>query len=226
MEITILNWRVKMDMERVFHDENKLAGMYDKAASRWSRSIDRMGYIEAYNDLFGRLCADGTLAHLPANPAVLDGGIGTGELSLALANHVQVGQWHAVDISEAMLTTAQENLGVSGDFRRANLADLPYDTNTFHMVISAHALEHMPQPAQGFAELLRVLKPGRPFVIVATRLCPVTTVMSLKWNFRPISGAFVRGALEDAGARDIRVQPLVSAGNMAYMSVVYTGLKA
>ncbi|MEM6530932.1 MAG: hypothetical protein AAF653_21725, partial [Chloroflexota bacterium] len=97
MEITFLNWR--LSVERVFFDENTLAGMYDDAASRWSRSIDRMGYLQAYRSLFTRLCADGTLATLPDVPAVLDGGIGTGELAAGLMHAKPVSHWHGVDIS-------------------------------------------------------------------------------------------------------------------------------
>jgi ubiquinone/menaquinone biosynthesis C-methylase UbiE len=157
---------------------------------------------------------------------VLDAGIGTGELTAALAHHRSDANWHGIDISDAMLETAAQRLNLHGDFRQANLADLPYDDNSFDLVISAHALEHMPDPEVGMRELLRVLKPGQPFVIVATRLCPITTVLSLRWNFRPMRTGFVSRELENAGGTDVSVVSLMPQRNMAYMSLVYSGVKA
>ena len=155
----------------------------------------------------------------------MDAGIGTGELTAALAHHRPDAAWHGIDISDAMLDKAAARLNLKADFRQANLTDLPYEDNTFDLIISAHALEHMPDPDVGMAELLRVLKPGQPFVIVATRLCPITTMLSLRWNFRPMRTGFVRNALLKAGAANVDVVSLMPQRNMTYMSLVYSGTK-
>ncbi|MEL6148880.1 MAG: hypothetical protein AAFR56_04585, partial [Chloroflexota bacterium] len=72
----------------------------------------------------------------------------------------------------------------------------------------------------------RVLKPGQPFVIVATRLCPITTALSLRWNFKPMPTDFVRETLMQAGAAHVNVQSLMPPYNMSHMSLVYSGIKA
>ena len=60
--------------------------MYDEAASRWHRSLQRLGYPRAYADMFARLRALGRLGSLTNGNRVLDCGIGPGDLSLALAS--------------------------------------------------------------------------------------------------------------------------------------------
>lgn len=223
MELNIFNWR--LSIQRVFHDEATLAAMYSAAAPRWGRSIDRMGYLRAYDALFARLTAGGLLSNLSAEAVILDAGIGTGEFAAALQQYRPLAGWHGIDISPDMLRVARQRLGGVGCFRQANLVDIPYNDASFDLVLSAHALEHLEQPEAGMRELLRVLKPGQPFVIVATRPCPVTRLLSLRWNFRPMPVAFVCEALERAGAECIDVQPLMPRRFMAYMSVVYSGIR-
>jgi hypothetical protein len=59
--------------------------MYNKTAPRWHTVIQRLGYCHAYSRLFQRLTQEGVLDHLDDASTVLDGGIGTGAFSLALA---------------------------------------------------------------------------------------------------------------------------------------------
>ncbi len=221
MEINILNWRVRI--ERVIFEEGKLADMYDQAAGRWSRSIQRMGYLHAYDRLFRGLYNDGTLAELPATASVLDAGIGTGELSAALVRRQPGTLLAGIDISESMIATVRERL--KGDFRCGTLAALPYPDESFDLVMSAHALEHMSAPDTGIQELMRVLKPGGQFMIVATRQCPMTAVLSLRWNFKPMSQSFVADQLTSNGAVSVSVTSLMPRTNLAYMSIVYSGRK-
>lgn len=221
MEIVVLNWRLRV--ERVTFDEDKLAKMYNRVAGRWSRSIQRMGYLYAYDRLFRRLCDNGVLAGLRHNVAVLDAGIGTGELAAAFVRHQPDIALHGIDISETMIETAKKRL--AGDFRCGSLAELPYPDASLDLVMSSHALEHMDLPEIGIRELLRVLKPGGLFVIVATRQCPVTTLLSLRWNFKPMARSFVETHLIANGAEFVNVTSLMPRASMAYMSIVYCGRK-
>jgi ubiquinone/menaquinone biosynthesis C-methylase UbiE len=221
MEINILNWRLRI--ERVIFEEGELADMYDRAAGRWSQSIQRMGYLHAYDRLFRGLCDDGTLAGLPPAAYVLDAGIGTGEMSAALVRRQPDILLCGIDISETMIATVQERL--KGDFRCGTLAALPYPDASFDLVMSAHALEHMSAPDVGIYELMRVLKPGGRFVIVATRQCPVTSMLSLRWNFKPMSQSFITGQLTSNEATSVIVASLMPRTNLAYMSIVYSGCK-
>ena len=88
---------------RTLPPASELAAMYDEAASRWHRSLQRLGYPRAYADLFARLHALGRLGSLTDGDRVLDCGIGAGDLSLALARAtVAPVQIEGVDISARM----------------------------------------------------------------------------------------------------------------------------
>lgn len=224
MKIQVLNWQVSL--ERVFYKENKLATMYDEVAHRWEKSIDRMGYLDAYNALFKRLSTDGTMSNLKRGSTILDAGIGTGALSTACLNEYPHVELSGIDISEAMLDAAHTTLIRPCDLRQASITDLPYDDNSFDMVMSAHVLEHLHNPEAGIAELMRVLKPNCPFIIVATRMCLATRILSLKWNFKPMSKRDVQQRLHHHGAKDFSVQPLANTHQMTQMSIVYTGMKS
>ncbi|MAN58444.1 MAG: SAM-dependent methyltransferase [Flavobacteriaceae bacterium] len=43
---------------------------------------------------------------------------------------------------------------------KADICDLPFDSNTYDFVICNHVLEHIPNDTQAMEELFRVLKPG------------------------------------------------------------------
>ncbi|MGJ3239925.1 MAG: methyltransferase domain-containing protein [Anaerolineae bacterium] len=223
MHIKILNWRVSI--ERVFLNEDHLARLYDQSAHRWSYAIDRMGYIQAYDLLFQRLLEDGMLDQIASGAKVLDAGIGSGELSVALARKRPDLSWFGIDISQKMLGSAQANLKHSGDFHQASLARLPYTSESFDLVMCAHVVEHLPNPEQGLTELLRVLKPGSTFVMITTRLCPITRFLSLRWNFQPIKQHVIQESLHLSGGTEIQVMNLMPRQHFAYMSHVYTGFK-
>lgn len=45
-------------------------------------------------------------------------------------------------------------------FRAADLTAMPFDDNSFDVIICSHVLEHVPDDRKAFAELFRILKPG------------------------------------------------------------------
>jgi SAM-dependent methyltransferase len=66
-----------------------------------------------------------------------------------------------------MVAVAQRNacsLGFEVDGRVADAERLPYDDDSFDIVIGHAVLHHIPDLDQSFAEILRVLKPGGRFV--------------------------------------------------------------
>lgn len=223
MQIQFLNW--KLSLQRVFETEHELATRYDKAAAGWDQSIDRMGTSTAYTHLFARLHDEEQLPTDQTELSVLDAGLGTGALTAALATHLPQATYTGVDISKEMLATASRHLHVAIQTDLGSISAMPYADNSFDYVISAHVVEHLPHPADGIHELMRVLKPGQPFVLVATRRCLASTLLSLRWNFSPLLPWRVRSWLQAAGAEDIAMQPLRMQPYLSYMSTVYTGRK-
>ena len=98
---------------------------------------------------------------LPAGVA-LDAACGTGRHSAYLASlgHTVIG----VDNSAAMLARARVKVP-DGDFREADLHDLPLPDAHVDLVVCALALMHVPDLEPVLAELVRVLRPGGSLVI-------------------------------------------------------------
>ncbi len=100
---------------------------------------------------------------------VLELGAGTGffTISLALAQCI-AGELHCSDISSGMLEVCRENgaqQGLDLHTRQGDAEDLPYDDDTFDLVIGHAFIHHLPVPGRAFQEALRVLRPGGQLVL-------------------------------------------------------------
>ncbi len=71
------------------------------------------------------------------------------------------------DLSPGMVKVALRNaegLGLSVDGRVADAETIPYEDDTFDLVVGHAVLHHIPDVEQSLREVLRVLKPGGRFV--------------------------------------------------------------
>ena len=106
------------------------------------------------------------LAQPKREERALDLGSGTGTYSLWLArNGLNV---TALDQSVEMLKVAKgkaEKQGVSIDFRNGDAHKIPFEDNTFDLVVSVTAVEFMDEPQSVLQEAMRVLKPGGRLVV-------------------------------------------------------------
>jgi ubiquinone/menaquinone biosynthesis C-methylase UbiE len=92
--------------------------------------------------------------------AVLDVACGTGIVARTAADRVgTTGSVTGVDLNEAMLTVARR-LRPDLDWRQGDAADLPFDDNTFDVVVCQSALMFFPDATQAIREMRRVCKPG------------------------------------------------------------------
>lgn len=98
---------------------------------------------------------------------VLDVGTGAGFLALLFAEmgHEVTG----VDLSTGMLEKAKHNaesMGLEVDFFYGDAENLPFEDNSFDLVVNKFLLWTLPQPSYAVWEWKRVLKPGgRVFAI-------------------------------------------------------------
>ncbi|MNJ91835.1 putative methyltransferase YcgJ [compost metagenome] len=103
---------------------------------------------------------------LTGNCKVLEIGCGTGtlwEYLLDGGGNSQVQQIILSDVSEGMLSTAKENLEewsnlYNMQFKRIEATNIPYDDDSFDVVIANHVLYHVPDVEKALAEISRVLK--------------------------------------------------------------------
>ena len=96
---------------------------------------------------------------------VLDVGCGTGVLTRELTQHVgDDGSATGFDLSESMLGVARERCP-DATFKQGNVTDLPFDDQSFDVVISSFMLMFVSDPEKALSEMRRVLKTGGRLVV-------------------------------------------------------------
>jgi SAM-dependent methyltransferase len=133
------------------------------------------GYDEKWSISFDERCIDyarDRFAHVAGRagwpyPSCLELGCGTGFFSLNLKLAGVLDDAHVTDLSPGMVEVARRNarsLGFDVLGRVADAERLPYDDDSFDLVIGHAVLHHIPDVERALREVLRVLKPGGRFV--------------------------------------------------------------
>ncbi|MBL1079213.1 methyltransferase domain-containing protein [Nocardia sp. 2] len=141
----------------LYHDWE--AETYD---DKWSISYDER-CIEYARGRFDAVVPD---AQLPYDRA-LELGCGTGFFLLNLMQSGIAKSGSVTDLSPGMVKVATrngKNLGLDVDGRVADAETIPYEDDTFDLVVGHAVLHHIPDVELALKECLRVLKPGGRFV--------------------------------------------------------------
>jgi len=104
---------------------------------------------------------------LPQYGRSLEIGSGTGYFTLNMLQDGVVREAVATDISPGMLETLQTNarrIGVAVQTVACDAERLPFDDDSFDLVLGHAVLHHIPHLDRAFAEFRRVLRPGGEFV--------------------------------------------------------------
>jgi ubiquinone/menaquinone biosynthesis C-methylase UbiE len=142
-----------LDVNRRYHDV--AAGGYD---AKWGISFGEIGHRQVLGKVSKLLGPrPGPYGHS------LEIGAGTGYFSLNLLQTGVVREATCTDISPGMLETLEanaENLGLDVTTATADAAELPFDDESFDLVLGHAVLHHLPDLDRAFAEFHRVLRPG------------------------------------------------------------------
>jgi ubiquinone/menaquinone biosynthesis C-methylase UbiE len=140
----------------VFEDI-QAAKRYDKEARNWMRYVSK-----SFVSVAKRRGITGG--------KVLDVGTGTGLLAIEFAGRVPGVEVTGLDLSDVVLELARDHVRESDvplrvQFQKGDAEDMPFEDDTFDLVISSNTLHLTENPIRMFNEIQRVLKPQGPFLI-------------------------------------------------------------
>jgi demethylmenaquinone methyltransferase/2-methoxy-6-polyprenyl-1,4-benzoquinol methylase len=221
-------WR--LSITRVPPTDADLTQAYDRASARWSSISTLLGYTRAYPELFTQLQIDGWLDPVSREACILDCGTGTGALIRALpadlSDRLHV---HGMDQSPGMLARAALELGRLGravELHRADVRRLPFPSDRVDLVMSAHMLEHLPDPLEGLREMIRVLRPGGTLLLVTTRPSVPEAYLRLTWRYRTFDPDWLLSALRACGLASPRCYLVGRRPRLArWLSLAHVGRK-
>ena len=142
-----------LDVNRRYHDV--AADDYD---AKWGISFGQAGQDQVVGKLAKLL---GTRPG-PFGRS-LEIGAGTGYFSLNLVQDGVIGAATCTDISDGMLATLERNaagLELDVETVACDAAELPFEDESFDLVLGHAVLHHLPDLDRAFAEFERVLAPG------------------------------------------------------------------
>ncbi|PMB09479.1 SAM-dependent methyltransferase [Fischerella thermalis CCMEE 5273] len=226
MEWTIGWWQISI--QRVWPTNEQLTRMYNQAAPDWHHLVQHFGVSRAYAKLFQSLQQSAVLDHLRDGSTVCDCGIGTGAFSLALAKTVSSKiQVIGVDISSQMLAKAHQHFlqtGVNHQIYQGDVNTLAFHDKTFDLVISAHMIEHLPNPTVGLQEMVRVLHPGAPLILAVTRPGLLGFWFQWRWGNTCLAPKVLAKMMSEAGLTNIRFYEF-TFGLSHFTSITCVGFK-
>lgn len=140
--------------------EAQVREQYDQLATRydqhWSRYVSNtLSFLKIW-------------AQIAPTDRVLDVACGTGEFERLILKENPSQNMVAVDISDEMLTIAQQKLQPYPNvhFQNASVSALPFPDMSFDTVISANAFHYFDDPNVALQEMKRVLKPHGDLIIL------------------------------------------------------------
>ena len=163
------------------------------------------------------------LPYLKPGLRVLDFGCGPGTISVGLAQAVDPGELHGIDMEASQIEMARTAAAAGGHdnavFHTGDVTDLPFANDSFDVAHCHAVLTHVPDTQATLAEAKRVLKPGglissRELIGAASFVDPdpgdrgemwATFLKLLAGNGgHPQMGKELKRAFLDAGFSDIR----------------------
>jgi ubiquinone/menaquinone biosynthesis C-methylase UbiE len=147
------------EKQAAYHDweattyEEKFSISYDERCIEYA--VERLRKVVPEGRTFGR---------------VLEVGAGTGffTINLALGGALEGAELEATDISQGMLDVCERNgreHGLEITTTQGDAEALPYEDDTFDLVIGHAFIHHLPVPGKAIMEMHRVLAPGGTLVI-------------------------------------------------------------
>jgi ubiquinone/menaquinone biosynthesis C-methylase UbiE len=104
---------------------------------------------------------------IPEKGRILELGCGNGVLWQRNINSIREG-WDIIlsDFSEGMLQSAKQNIDIERiKYKIIDIQDIPYENESFDIIIARHMLYHVPDIDKALSEVKRLLKPKGRFYV-------------------------------------------------------------
>jgi SAM-dependent methyltransferase len=98
--------------------------------------------------------------NVPSDINWLDIGCGTGALSEAIEQNGRPKILSCIDPSENFIEKVMKRISVKGEFRVGSVENIPFENESFEIVVSGLALIFFPNLERALSEMKRVLKPN------------------------------------------------------------------
>ncbi len=131
----------------------------------------------------------------PDDGQVLDVGTGPGVLLVEIGRRRRDLGLTGLDLSADMVAAAQKNLREHGDRAEAavgTVADLPFEDDSFDVVVTSLSTHHWDEPRAAVPEIARVLRPGGRFVIYDFSFAPYDEIDGAARDASLFTGQAVR----------------------------------
>ncbi|MCF6433452.1 MULTISPECIES: class I SAM-dependent methyltransferase [unclassified Leisingera] len=183
------SWQIAISRKPRAKDD--LARHYDAASRNWQHITRRYGLAAAYRKSLVASGVGTALGQIGSRAEVLDCGIGTGALAIALSSILtDPPRVHGIDVSPEMLALCAVEMrraGLTPDLRRADVLSIPFADASFDLVMAAHVIEHLPEPQHALREMVRVLKPGGMLFVCMVRRSGFGALVQMRWRTWAIS---------------------------------------
>jgi SAM-dependent methyltransferase len=124
----------------------------------YARGLVPTVFLPFAEDLAGRVAASA-----PPSPRVLELAAGTGVLTAQLLTRLPVATVTATDLNDGMVALGRE-AAPDATWRTADAMALPFDDETFDVVVCQFGVMFFPDRVAAYAEARRVLRPGGRFL--------------------------------------------------------------
>lgn len=113
---------------------------------------------------------------------VLDVGCGTGELCYVLKSIYPNAEYRGIDISEVMIAKSKKRVK-DIKFDVGNVQALPYEDNSFDIIVNTLSFHHYEDPQGALNEMKRVLKPGgKIYILDSIKNLRLISIMPWYWD--------------------------------------------
>ncbi len=217
------SWQVAISRQPRAKED--LTRQYDAASRSWPQTSRRFGLNAAYKRPLVASGAAAALGKAGSQATVLDCGIGSGALAIALSSILSESpKFCGIDLSGEMLVRADAEMrqaGLTPELRQADILSIPYADNSFNFVMAAHVLEHLPEPQQALREMVRVLKPGGMLFVCLVRRSHFGALIQLRWRTWAIEDrqgvAWLQAChLENIGSQPVRLGSCAGQSSTAF----------